>query len=76
MRKKLVRHGNSRAIVLDKAILELLDIDDDTDLDLSTDGRALIIVPQGDAEAYRARIDEALTRVDERHGETLKKLAE
>ena len=76
MRKKLVRHGNSRAIVIDKAILELLKIDDETELELTTDGRSLRVTPAPEATARRARLDEALARIDERYPETLRRLAE
>ena len=46
MDKKLVRHGNSSAIVIDKTILELLNITRDTELKISTDGQAIIIKPK------------------------------
>ncbi len=39
MLKKLTKHGNSLALVIDRPILELLNIDPDTPLDVSTDGR-------------------------------------
>ena len=45
MVKKLTRHGNSMALVIDKPILELLKITPDTPLELITDGRNLIISP-------------------------------
>ena len=32
MIKKLVRHGNSRALVIDKPVLDLLNIDEDTEI--------------------------------------------
>ncbi len=76
MPKKLVRHGNSRAIVIDKAILELLKIDDETELELTTDGRSLRVTPATEAVARRARLDEALARIDARYPETLRRLAE
>ena len=50
MIKKLVRHGNSLALVIDKAILELLRIDHDTPLELITDGDVIIIKPERDEE--------------------------
>ena len=43
--KKLSKHGNSLALVIDRSILDLLGIDERTALDISTDGRALVIVP-------------------------------
>ena len=50
MTKKLVRHGNSLALVIDKAILELLRIDHDTPLELITDGDVIVIKPERDEE--------------------------
>jgi antitoxin component of MazEF toxin-antitoxin module len=38
--QKLTRHGNSLALIIDRPILELLKIDPDTELDISTDGIA------------------------------------
>ncbi|MBI5344608.1 MAG: AbrB/MazE/SpoVT family DNA-binding domain-containing protein [Deltaproteobacteria bacterium] len=35
MIKKLTRHGNSMALVIDKGVLELLDINDKTPLNIS-----------------------------------------
>lgn len=43
MQKKLSKIGNSLGIIIEKPILELLRIDKDTVLDVSTDGEALII---------------------------------
>ncbi len=45
MVKKLTKHGNSLALVIDKPILELLKIGSETPLEISTDGRSLIIAP-------------------------------
>jgi len=45
MRKKLTRTGNSLALVLDRPLLEQLGIDDRTTLEVSTDGRVLIVAP-------------------------------
>jgi antitoxin MazE len=43
--KKLTKHGNSLAIVIDRPILEMLKINPETLLDVSTDGKQLIIAP-------------------------------
>lgn len=75
MPKKLVKHGNSRAIVIDKAILELLRIDDDTDLDLSTDGRSLVITPAGEPDERRARIRALSERLIDENDDLLRRLA-
>jgi antitoxin MazE len=43
MIKKLTKHGNSLALVIDRPILDLLKIDSDTLLDITTDGKRLVI---------------------------------
>lgn len=43
MRKKLVKHGNSLAIVIERPILELLGMTADSVLDVSTDGKKLFV---------------------------------
>ncbi|MHC4108207.1 MAG: nucleotidyltransferase family protein [Planctomycetota bacterium] len=43
MIKNLTRHGNSYALIIDRAILELLKLGPESPLQLSTDGTALIV---------------------------------
>jgi len=45
MLKKLIKYGNSTALVIDKAILELLNVNEGTIVKLKTDGKSLIITP-------------------------------
>ncbi len=45
MIKKLSKFGNSKALVIDKPILELINIGEETELEISTDGKSLIITP-------------------------------
>ncbi|TVQ36674.1 MAG: AbrB/MazE/SpoVT family DNA-binding domain-containing protein [Spirochaetaceae bacterium] len=45
MTKKLVQHGNSAALIIDKPILDLLNVSMDTPLELTTDGRSIVISP-------------------------------
>ena len=47
MIKKLSRHGNSMALIIDKPILEILNITDETPLKISTDGKIITIKPMG-----------------------------
>ncbi|MCI0846413.1 MAG: AbrB/MazE/SpoVT family DNA-binding domain-containing protein [Chloroflexi bacterium] len=75
MIKTLTRHGNSAALIIDKALLEILRIDMDTPLEIVTDGENLIISPVRDG-AQPQRVTQALEQVNERHGRTLKRLAE
>lgn len=46
MLKKLVKYGNSNALILDRAILELLNIGEGSVVKLHTDGKSLIITPE------------------------------
>jgi antitoxin MazE len=72
--KKLVVIGSSLGIIIDKPVLELLDIDRDTPLEIRTDGDALIIRPIRKDRGTRVR--EAAERMMDAHAETLKKLAQ
>ncbi len=78
MVKKLVRHGNSLALVLDKPVLDLLKITEDTHLEIETsDGKTLQIRPVKTAlSTNKKNIKESLERVNKRFGKTLKNLAE
>lgn len=75
MRKYFTKHGNSAAIIVDKPILELLSMALDRPIDLTTDGRNLIISPvvEGDDEE---RFQNSIKKVHARYGKTLKRLAE
>ncbi len=75
MVKKLVSHGNSAALIIDKPILELLNMDMDTPLEITTDGRSLIISPVEAADRQK-KFFAVLEKVNKAHGKTLKKLAE
>ena len=75
MIKRLARHGNSLALVIDKGILDLLGIEADTPLEITTDGRALVVTPVTDP-ARRAAFHESLERVNRRHARAFERLAE
>ena len=75
MIKKLTKHGNSLALVIDRAILEVLKIDSDTPLDISTDGIDLVISPVR-SKRRRKKFEEALKSVNQKYGRALKKLAD
>ena len=77
MIKKLVRHGNSRAIVIDKPVLDLLNIGEDTEIEIITDGNSLIMRPVRIADSERKRAFEvALEETNRNWGGALKRLAE
>ena len=75
MIKTLTVHGNSAALIIDKPILELLKIDLDTPLEIVTDGENLIISPVRDPTGLD-RVNQALEKINARHGKTLRRLAE
>ena len=73
MIKKLSAVGNSLGLIIERPILDLLDITKDTDLEVTTDGEALIIRPVKISKKERIRA--AAKRMIKAHDETLKKLA-
>ncbi len=75
MVKKLTKHGNSLALVIDRPILDLLKIDSETPLDLSTDGHRLIVAPAEQSERRR-KFDAAQRTAHKRYGKAFKRLAE
>lgn len=75
MRKKLTKHGNSLALVIDKPILKLLGADRETLFDVTTDGQVLILSPVKDSGCATSFKD-ALDNINTRNPKALKKLSE
>jgi len=61
MIKTLTKHGNSYALVIDKPILDLLKIRPDTPLNISTDGKKLLVSPE-EEETERSGVSEEFER--------------
>jgi antitoxin component of MazEF toxin-antitoxin module len=77
MIKKLVRHGNSRALIIDKPILELLGADENSEFTITTDGKSLTVTPvSSDEEERRLAFEYALEEANQAWGGALRKLAE
>ena len=74
MIKKLTKHGNSLALIIDRPILELLKVDATTQMDISTDGEVLIITPVRD-KGRRKKFTRSLDSVNKKYGRALKRLA-
>jgi antitoxin component of MazEF toxin-antitoxin module len=74
MIKKLIQHGNSSALIIDKPIMELLKIDIDSPLELSTDGQNIIISPVKNKNRL-IKLNKSLEEINKKHNSTLKKLA-
>ncbi len=75
MIKKLSTIGNSLGLVIERPILDLLNITKDTPLEIKTDGEALIIRPAA-KPALRERALEAADRLMDAHEESFRKLAQ
>ena len=75
MTKRLQAIGNSAGIIIDRPILDLLGITHETDLDLKTDGKRLIITPLESERSRRGRLAKVQARALRRHAETFRKLA-
>lgn len=73
MLKKLSAVGNSLGLIIERPILDLLDITKDTLLEVKTDGEALIIRPAKLDKKDRVRA--STKRMMTVHEETLRKLA-
>jgi antitoxin component of MazEF toxin-antitoxin module len=74
MTRKLTTIGNSLGLIIDSSLLEQLHIDQDTPLELQTDGESLIIRPVRQ-EDRRARLHQAAGKMMDAHDETFRKLA-
>lgn len=74
MVKTLSAVGNSLGLIIDKPILELLNIDKDTPLEIRTDGECLVIRPLRDG--HRDRVKKSAKRMMDIHEATLQKLAQ
>jgi antitoxin component of MazEF toxin-antitoxin module len=72
--RKMIQQGSNGAIVIDKTIMELLDFDMDTPLEISTDGKSLIISPIAN-ENRMERLNGYLLKINKMHGKTLARLA-
>ncbi len=74
MIKKLSQMGNSLGVLLEKPILELLNITQDTPLEVSTDGTSIFIRPL--RTGHQTRVRAATKAVMKDHDAALRKLAE
>ena len=75
MIKTLTKHGNSLALILDKPILELLNIDADTPISISTDGKSLNLSPVFD-EKRDDKLTKIRANINKKYESAFKKLAD
>ncbi len=75
MVKRLTRHGNSLALIIDRPVLQLLKIDAETPLEIMSDGDVLLVRPLRDSKRA-AQIKAIRERLHKRYGKTFQRLAE
>lgn len=77
IKKKLTKLGNSCAIVIDRPILDLLNMNSDSKVEITMgpDGKCLIIRAIEDENNDRRIFEEALQEGKQKYGGAMKKLA-
>lgn len=74
MIKKLTKHGNSAALVIERPILDLLGATIDTAFEVVTDGQALILTPVKDAVRAN-KFRKSMDKVGKRYAKSFEELA-
>lgn len=79
MIKKLSKHGNSLALLIDKPILELLDVNENTEFKIRIDEGNIILEPVRKEEVFTIskdkKLQEAYEEIIKKYDSVLKKLA-
>ena len=75
MIKNLTKHGNSWALIIDKPILDLLNIDPTAPVEITTDGQRLVLTAVREA-AEEQKFQQSLEMIHQRFGHAMKQLAE
>jgi antitoxin component of MazEF toxin-antitoxin module len=75
MQKRLVKTGNSLALVLDRELLEKTGITAKTKLEVSTDGDLIIISPVR-TPARAEKLRQVMAKANEVYGGAFRRLAE
>jgi antitoxin component of MazEF toxin-antitoxin module len=72
MIKKLIRVGDELAVVLDKAMLEELGIDENTEVDVSIKDDVLVVTPILREQRFRASME----KIDREYADVFRRLAD
>lgn len=75
MVKTLTRHGNSFALIIDKTLMELMRIDENTPLSITVNGRTLLMAPVSDPKR-QAKFERAKRDTFKKYDKALRRLAE
>jgi antitoxin component of MazEF toxin-antitoxin module len=76
MIKQLSKVGNSSAVILDRAIMELVGLEEGAEVQLTVHNGSLIITPANPKVVDQERFEECLSRVASSRRDLLRKLAE
>jgi antitoxin component of MazEF toxin-antitoxin module len=77
MVKTLSRIGNSYGLIIDRSIMDLLNIDPDTRLEVTAERGGLFVRPAPpDGDGHKGRVRRSAARMAKIHEDTLRKLAE
>lgn len=76
MIKQLRKVGNSNALILDRAILELVGLEEGGEVQLTVHNGSLILTPANPKPVDQERFEESLNRVVSKRRALLKRLAE
>lgn len=76
MIKQLRKVGNSSALILDKALMELIGLEENGEVQLTVHNGSLILTPAQPTRVTPEQFEEALSRVVARRRGALKRLAE
>jgi len=75
MVKRLRKVGNSSALILDRALLELVGLEENGEVQVTLRNGSLILTPANPKQVGPERFEEALSRVVARRRSVLKRLA-
>jgi antitoxin component of MazEF toxin-antitoxin module len=75
MIKKLTRTGNSIALVLDKPVLEELGLDENAEVEVSTNGQVIVITPKRSTARDR-KFRKAVDKVNAKYAGLFRRLGE
>jgi len=74
MIKMLKKHGNSMALVIEKPMMEALGITEETPLQVTVNGNALVVTP-ANVGVGPERMKTVIKEIRKRYGPMLKRLA-
>jgi antitoxin component of MazEF toxin-antitoxin module len=77
MSKRLQAIGNGKGLIIDQPLLDLLEITQETELDIKTDGKSLIITPIERERRRTGRVAKVQpqARIPQRHAGTFRRVA-